>query len=164
MFIKKTIYYLSCSTLALSIQFLEDEAQNLWEKVINSGPAVDLCLLLLHLHHLHNLLFVLVLLGLLFVVVYVAVVDIGPVDTPLGDPAVGVLVGQLVVGLAAGLDAPVPRLVELSPLGIGLILYEVGNVEEVVAVPARQYAGHVDVGPAPGELDARRALTRNLEA
>ena len=93
-----------------------------------------------------------------------AVVDIGPVDTPLGDPAVGVLVGQLVVGLAAGLDAPVPRLVELSPLGIGLILYEVGNVEEVVAVPARQYAGHVDVGPAPEELDARRALTRNLEA
>ena len=145
--------------------------------MVDGGPSViHLSLLLLQLHYLGLLLLHLeplvgglshrlvmaatVMMTMVVVVVMVPVVRrvgaVQAVGRGRGRPAL--LVGQLVVMVvvvAAARRRVRVLLVQLAPLGVRLVLDEVGDVEEVVvAVPAGQHARHVQVGPAPEELCA----------
>ena len=150
--------YLSCPALALQVQLLKDETEDLGEKVVDGRCPVAL-LELLGFCATPQSRRILTRPGrplaarLLLWRRAVQVGDIGTVDRHRGlalHPLGRVPVGSDHLGhlLLRRCSVVAVRLVQLAPLRERLgELDEVGNVEKVVAVPATEDGGHVEAGP-----------------
>ena len=159
---EKTFFYLSCSSLALQVELLKDEAEDLGEKVVNGRPILQLLQLLAFCPAAPQTQRVLTRLGAcplaarLLVARWHHAAQVGDVRA-VGDRALVALYplcrvpvrGNHLRHLLGCGPVVAVRLVQLTSFWKRLgKLYEVGDIEEVVAVPAAEDGGHVEAAPA----------------